>query len=266
MAIIAQDTFSRANQSGWGTGSDGKTWSEVAGTDPLSISSNKGLVTKASGTSNRMLYGSGTATACEALVRITIGDMVTVQGLLLCSDSTNANGYSARFSSSGTTIEMAKRVSSSITVLSSPAFTIASGSAYWLRFRVESGTLYARAWLDGNSEPSTWTGTVADSTFSSGQYGIASFPNSAAAEKFDSFSVNDTLTSRDIAGRLLLKLAGKAVDLASRLKLLSVKAPADIVVLLRQLVIKICRCSGASAPACECHQECDCPAVPGEIS
>ena len=191
MTTIAQDTFTRANQSGWGTGSDGKVWSEVAGTDPLSISSNQGVVAKNTGTSDRMLYGSGTISGSqEALVRCTIGSVTQDSGILLCSDSTTANSYIGRFATTANTLEIGKRVSGSFTQLTTASFTFSAGNAYWLRFRVQGGTLYIRAWLDGNSEPGTWTGSVADATFSSGQYGLTCFLGTTS-ETFDSFSVTD---------------------------------------------------------------------------
>src|SRR6266702_3746847 len=49
MAYIALDTFNRANQSSWGTASDGgHTWHVLAGSSSYNISSNTGVATMSS--------------------------------------------------------------------------------------------------------------------------------------------------------------------------------------------------------------------------
>ncbi|HET8911206.1 MAG TPA: hypothetical protein VFN23_07075 [Ktedonobacteraceae bacterium] len=193
-AANQQDTFTRANQSGWSPASDGETWFQVAGTDTLSISSNEGVVTSnASTASNRLLLGVGSITDAEGLCRIIIGDTSgDSAGILLRSDSTGANHYLARYTpGSTTTLSIDKRIAGTLSNLLTPAagFTYAAGSHLWIRFRVQGTTLYIRAWLDGSSEPATWNGSVTDSSLASGRSGLYASGNPTTGPQFDSFSV-----------------------------------------------------------------------------
>lgn len=68
------------------------------------------------------------------------------------------NGLSVYLGGSGTTIEIYRLTAGSRSLLASEAFAWGSTANIWIRFRINSGTAYARAWREGTAEPSVdWT-------------------------------------------------------------------------------------------------------------
>ena len=76
---LASDSFSRANQSGFGTSSDGETWVET-GLGTLSISSNAGVIVS-TGSDTNVQLGSNTSTPQEVVCQVTFGNVNDIGGV-----------------------------------------------------------------------------------------------------------------------------------------------------------------------------------------
>ena len=216
MGQIAQDTFTRTGQSGWGTSTDGQTWNQIDGTDTLSIGANEGKATGSVNT-NSMQLGSKTAKDVEGLVRTAPGGTNVKTGIELRLADLN-NFYLARLNGQNNTIELCKMISGTLTVLNSAAFTITANSFYWIRFRVQGTTLSGKIWADGSGEPGSWTVTTTDSSISAaGGFGLYSIANATGTvNKFDSFTVTNLQDTLDIPMRVRFAPPSNTKDIMMR--------------------------------------------------
>ena len=130
----AIDTFVRANQSGWGTASDGETWTKIAGASPtLAIASNMGTWTGVTGSATYAL-GTNTFTDVEVSVRLKITNAGDSVGIFARSDSGASNFY--RAFAQNTTLTLSKTVAGTTTSLTTGAITFNTATLYWLKLRV----------------------------------------------------------------------------------------------------------------------------------
>lgn len=207
MTTLGNDTFTRANQSGWGTADDGQTWSVSTGAATLAISSNEGTVTACT-TLTFIKLGSTTSADSEALVRIAVPTTnYTAAGILLRSTASNT-AYRCRINSNSAAqgIGIIKTVAGTSTNLITASFTPTLNSFYWMRFKIVGSDLYGKIWADGSTEPTAWTVQTTDTSITgAGGIGIVNnTSNSADTAKYDHFYVVDytpgsfsTLTSLD---------------------------------------------------------------------
>ena len=167
---LGTDTFQRANQSLWGTASDGQTWGGDANSQSaFSISGNAGLVSHTGGTSYSAVLG---PTASNAEVDAT-GSLSSFSNsnfgdVLRWTDGNN--WYKAYID--GASLIIQKKVAGTTTILASVPFTAAAGTAYTIHFRAVGSTLTANVWAASGAEPSGWMVTASDSTFTSGYCGM----------------------------------------------------------------------------------------------
>ena len=178
-AVIASDTFQRANQSLWGTASDGQTWGGDANSQKaFSISGNAGLVSNTGSTTYSAVLG---PTAADAEVYAT-------SSLSSFSNSnfgdvlrwTNGNNW-YKVDINGSSLIIQKKVSGTTTTLASVPFTATAGSSYTIHFRVVGATLTANAWATSGSEPGGWMVSASDSTLTSGYCGMRLLTQSGTA-------------------------------------------------------------------------------------
>jgi len=166
---LAQDTFQRANQTYWGTASDGQLWRGDANSSPIfSIAGNTGQLPNGYTTYNAVL-GPSTADA-----------QVLFNGSLSSFNNTNMgavlrwidgnNWYKAYID--GANLVIQKRVNGSTTILNETPFAQQTGTSYTLRFRGVGSTLAAKVWQTGNAEPDIWMATATDSSLQSGNCGL----------------------------------------------------------------------------------------------
>jgi len=176
---LGTDTFQRANQSHWGTASDGQTWGGDANSQKaFSISSNAGLVSNTGGASYSGVLG---PTAANAEVYAT-GSLSSFSNsnfgdVLRWTDGNN--WYKAFIDGSHLIIQ--KKVAGTTTTLASVPFTATAGTSYTIHFRVVGVTLTANAWAASGSEPSGWMVTASDSTLTSGSSGMRFLTKSSTA-------------------------------------------------------------------------------------
>src|SRR6266705_2130091 len=193
MAIIAQDTFARADQSGWGTASDGETWAQVAGSAAtFAIASNEGTITGVTGATVELL-GSKTLTDVNALVRFSVPATADSVSLIARSDAAGANGYLARYTSGN--ITLCTYTSSTVNVIQTTAFTLVVNTFYWLRLKCVGSAITVSIWQDGNPESGATVLTATNTTFTTaGQFGFRmSMAATGDVAKVDSFSIDDLI-------------------------------------------------------------------------
>src|SRR5712691_8725779 len=92
MAILASDTFIRANQSNLGTSSDGQVWTHPTGSDLGAIVSNQANFTFATQTYNLWQIGTKNAANIECLARFKGDASINYYGFIVRYQS-SANYY-----------------------------------------------------------------------------------------------------------------------------------------------------------------------------
>jgi len=167
---VGTDTFQRANQSLWGTASDGQAWGGDANSKSVfSISGNAGLVANTGSTSYSAVLGPAGS-----------DEEVYATGSLSSFASSNfgdvlrwANGnnwYKAYID--GKNLVLQKKVAGTTTTLASVPFAASAGTAYSIHFRVVGSTLTANVWPASGSEPAGWMITASDSSLTTGYCGM----------------------------------------------------------------------------------------------
>ena len=168
--VLGQDTFQRANQTHWGTASDGQSWGGDANSSSVfSISGNAGLVSNSSSTSYSAVLGSSVSDA-EVYATGSISSFASSNFGDVLRWSDGNNWYKAYID--GTNLYIQKKVNGTATVLTSVAFSATAGTAYTIHFRVVGSTLTANVWASAGSEPNGWMVTTSDSSLSSGYCGM----------------------------------------------------------------------------------------------
>jgi hypothetical protein len=183
-AVVAQDNFTRANQTYWGTTLAGSTWGgDANNSSAFSIVSNKGQV---SGGANPYSAVLGPAESnADVLMSGSMSSYSNANiGALLRWTDTN-NWYKAYIS--GTTLVIQKKVNGTTTTLSTKNFTATAGTSYTIRFDAVGSTLSAKVWQTGTTEPTNWISTVTDTSFTSGFCGIRIQLQSGISASFTSF-------------------------------------------------------------------------------
>jgi len=181
---LAQDTFRRQDQQGWGKASDGHTWKgDVNTASAFSIAANTGQVANGSTSYNAIL--GPTATNAEVLVTGSISSFSNTNfGAVLRWTDTN-NWYKAYID--GTSLVLQKRVNGTATVLALIPFAASAGTSYTIHFRVAGTSLMVNAWPSSTTEPSNWMITQPDSSFGSGFCGLRMLVQGGAVLNITSF-------------------------------------------------------------------------------
>lgn len=218
MSTLTADTFSRANQTNWGTASSGDTWGHIDGAGTESIVSNKGQITGANDT-NVTTLGAKTATNVDVVVQLSVSATNARAGVVARVQDANTY-YIARLNGSTNQVQLCKFVGGTLTILQSASFTVSASTFYWLRFRATSTSLSARAWT--TTEPGSWTVSTTDSSISAaGTVGLYSLVASTSTiVDYDNFTATNLTNSLDFAMRAGL-IGPTRVDFAMRAGLTS---------------------------------------------
>jgi len=208
MTTYAQDTFTRANQSGFGTASDGlNVWgAPVNGNATASIASNRGIF----GNFNldaQMICGSTSATDINMLVKVSTSDVANVAGVLWrYSAAGGGSGYRAGFYSGNQFVVDKYTGGTRSNVVDNAITSYSINVDQWIRLiHIASGTLQIRWWADGGSEPSNFNSPFvnqAETSYSSGNFGVSVFISSGSTVSYGAFTV--TNNSSTLAGPLLI--------------------------------------------------------------
>ena len=167
---LAADTFRRANQSLWGTASDGLSWGGDANTiGAFSISGNAGSVSNTGSASYSAVLGPS-ATDSEVYATTTMSAFSNGNWGDVLRWTDGNNWYKAYID--GSSLFLQKKVAGNTTMLASVPFTASAGTSYTIHFRVVGSTLSANVWPSTAAEPAGWMVTATDNSFSSGFSGL----------------------------------------------------------------------------------------------
>jgi hypothetical protein len=177
--VLATDTFQRADQSRWGTASDGQSWGGDANNNSVfSISGGAGLVANTGGTSYSAVLGS-TAANAEVFATGSISSFANANFGDVLRWSDGNNWYKAYIN--GGSLVIQKRVSGAFTTLASTPFAATAGTPYTIHFRAVGSTLTVNVWPSASSEPSGWMLTTTDTSLGSGRSGMRFLTQTATA-------------------------------------------------------------------------------------
>ncbi len=184
--MLARDTFQRANQSFWGTASDGHVWQGDASNNPaFSIVNNAGQVS-GNGSYNAML--GPVVQNAEVVVTSSITSFTNSSSIGVLLHWVDANDW-YKAGLTGSALVLQKKLNGMISTLGSVAFTATAGTSYTIRFRLVNSTLFVRAWVTGQSEPTNWQLTTTDNSFQTGSCGLRTILQSGAVQTVTSFQV-----------------------------------------------------------------------------
>ena len=182
---LAQDSFQRANQTYWGTATDGRVWGgDANGNSRFSVLNQTGQVSTKATYSYGASLGPGVTNA-EVLFSGSIGSFsgTNLGAILRWTDS--QDWYKAFIDGSNLVIQ--KKVNGTLTKLKSVAFAATAGTSYTLRFNATGSTLSASVWPTSGSDPGFWMVTAQDSDHSSGNCGLHTLLQSGGTVTFTAF-------------------------------------------------------------------------------
>nr|MBA2677072.1 hypothetical protein [Ktedonobacteraceae bacterium] len=198
---LAQDTFTRSNQSGsFGTSSDGGTWSQIVGSGTLSVTSNEGVISSTS-TDTVERLGTGTSTDQVLWSRVQINNTADIAGVVgrITGTGSALSAYKLLWYTNN--VHINKTVSGTNTQLfTSASFTMTTGTYYNFLFMVLGSKLIGYVWQDGSAFPTSPTISGTDSSISSaGGFGILANTASSSNAKFDHFYVTPSYVQETIS-------------------------------------------------------------------
>lgn len=168
-AILAQDTFQRADQLFWGTASDGQVWNGDAATQTaFSIAGQMGQIGHGNGFFNATLGPMVANVEIQFTGSLGRFQQSNMGAVLRFTDANDC--YKAYID--GTNLVILKRLAAIGTRLGAFPFQARAGISYTLRFRAVGTTLSAKVWPTNQAEPTGWILTVTDTSFQSGFGGL----------------------------------------------------------------------------------------------
>jgi len=172
VVTLADDTFHRADQTFWGTASDGLQWGGAVSTSQdCSIVAHKGQIVR---TANGKSYYTGVLGPSFTNGEIVASGSIShynpshFGAILRWSDD---NHYYKAFID-GQQFHLIKRDGAQAPTLQSIPFAAQANIPYTIRFRAFSTTLEARVWQTGTTEPTAWMVSGTDNTFPTGRGGL----------------------------------------------------------------------------------------------
>ncbi len=176
---VAKDTFQRANQTLWGTASDGQAWSsDASSSSAFAITNNTGIVSNTGSNSYSAILGPS-GTNAEVLMSGSLSSYSNANFGAVLRWTDGNNWYKAYID--GNTFYIQRKVAGTATMLKSTPFTASANTSYTIRFQVSGTTLNAKVWATGSAEPSGWTLTTSDSSLTSGHVGMRVLTQSGKA-------------------------------------------------------------------------------------
>jgi hypothetical protein len=167
--MLAQDTFSRPDQSLWGKASDGQTWAADANNaQAFSIANHTGQVSNGAGIYDAVLGPSATNVEIDFSASLNHFVSANIGALVHWTDGNNL--YKVFID--GTNFTIAKKVAGIITVLQQVPFSAKDGQSYTFRVRMVGSNIQANVWQTGQNAPANWMLSVSDNALPSGSGGI----------------------------------------------------------------------------------------------
>ncbi|HEX6109301.1 MAG TPA: hypothetical protein VFZ02_07780 [Ktedonobacteraceae bacterium] len=168
-AILAQDTFQRANQVSWGISTDRLAWgADAKSSQSFAIVNHTGQVTNGNGVYDAIIGPVAVNSEVMFSGSLTNYTSSSLGAVLRWKD---ANNLYKVFLGGGQLI-LLKKVAGVVTELKTVAFPVKDGASYTFRCRVVGQLLLAGVWPTGQVEPQTWMLTVTDKDLQSGYDGM----------------------------------------------------------------------------------------------
>ena len=168
-AILAQDTFQRANQVSWGISSDRLAWgADAKSSQSFAIVNHTGQVTNGNGVYDAIIGPVAVNSEVVFSGSLTNYTLSSLGAVLRWKD---ANNLYKVFLGGGQLI-LLKKVAGVVTELKTVAFPVKDGASYTFRCRAVGQLLLAGVWPTGQVEPQTWMLTVTDKDLQSGYDGM----------------------------------------------------------------------------------------------
>lgn len=233
-APLAADTFTRAVAAGgWGTASDGHTYTLTGGVSNAerSVASNRGLVTvSGSQTLHRQQTVSETHTDADVRCQMAVSATATggsLNSCILLRWASSTAHYRARVEfTTGGAVNVSVTVGATIISTSaSTGLTYAPGDNFEVRARIVGYRILMKVWRVGTQEPAVWhiDRTDGSSTYASGAPGLSAHgstgnTNVGVEYRFDAFTVETPqrmTVTRSVNGISKPQSAGEAISLAT---------------------------------------------------
>ncbi|MFD7078183.1 hypothetical protein ACFV9G_28515 [Nocardioides sp. NPDC059952] len=170
---IAEDTFQRAETSGWGTADAGGTWTRSTGTaGNFSVSEGRGWHSVTPGGTTESRLGEVSATDVDATVSVGV-DRLPDAGYvwsILGARVSGADHYASRlrFNPDGTVgLHLVRSGTPVVGANAVAGLSVAPGDRLMVRLQVTGtspATVRTKVWPAGSEEPSGWTYELSDST------------------------------------------------------------------------------------------------------
>lgn len=192
-----QDTFNRASTTGsttigsangWGTDTDGDTWSGFSVYTSSINASHQGQVTNSS---SQAIATLGSKTIGDGVTRVKISCSSTSDsaGLILRSASLS-NQYRVRYNNGNFVINLV--LSGSTTSLATITYTLTAGTVYVIEAWAVGSQIWGKIWQDGQPESGATLLTATDTNFTSGSSGLfVKGATTSSVITFSNFVVTD---------------------------------------------------------------------------
>lgn len=234
VASPTYDTFTRTESNGWGDTDTGETWTCAFGSaSDFSVDGSRGLSSPSAANSSRYCYIASVSADADLVVTVatdTLASGGSEYAYLIARMVDTSNYYAVRAAfttAQEVEVTIRKRESGSeerITPTITTSFTHATSTRFRMRFKVIGSLLRAKVWLDGTTEPSSWTANASDTAFSEAGYiGVrailsssytGSLPVEYSWDNFDNAIPPQTFTViRAVNGVSKAHAAGEAIEL-----------------------------------------------------
>jgi len=199
MTVLAQDTFTRANQVNWGTASDSETWTTSGVGSTQSIASNKGVIAATGGGDVHNKLGTQSVgdqdVQCKVVVN-SVNDVAGVQARF--SAASGSSSYKLAYY--GNDLHLNKAFNGNNTVLQQyGGYNLTPGVAYQFRIRCVGSTIQAMLWPDVGTMPANWMLSATDFSIASGGFAVLAASGDGSGVQFSQFIVNDIALSDEMS-------------------------------------------------------------------
>jgi streptogramin lyase len=167
---LATDTFQRANQTLWGTATDGQIWGGDANNHTVFAIGNKTGLAANTGYSSYSAVLGPTAANAEVYATGAMSKFANANFGDVLRWTDGNNWYKAFID--GANLILQKKVGGNTTTLASTPFAAVAGTPYTIHFRAVGSTLTANVWAASGPEPTGWMVTATDTTFTTGYSGL----------------------------------------------------------------------------------------------
>jgi hypothetical protein len=189
--LLLSDTFTRGDQSNFGTSSGGAVWDTVA---LSSILSNKGRFTLGASGQAATWLGSDSYYNFDAKISFSASNVTNWDAEIHGRYQANPTGdyLKAGYDSGADLVFIQQRVAGSNSDIgSSFPLTVNAATTYWIRFQCEGNQARVKVWDAATSEPAAWQVTATTTRLGSGRIGVNAFASTAFNIDWDNLNFGE---------------------------------------------------------------------------